>query len=538
MKKIISLSLIMICYYALHAQTYPVTFDNLNLPIQENVWRGKDQKGGFSSNGFVFRNTYDAGWDYWTGASYCNIKDDTSEGFTNQFASYALGGINKTEQYATLTGNAWIILEKPAKINGMFISNSTYTALSIKNGDAFAKKFGGVDGNDKDYFKLKAFGMYNGIKVDSAEMMLADYTASDNAKDYILKDWSWLDLSQWPIIDSIGFDYESSDTGKYGINTPKYFCVDDINGASPESFIHYEDFENFALDSTGYWNGSNLSGGFLISNMYFENNNNLSLNTWNGWSVSNHTDRNTAGWTNEFSVISGSGMSNSKNYLVGKDRAIIRMPYNQGLSTIDVGTSIMVNNTTYAYYSMKEGVAPSKKFGGTSGNDPDYFKLLIQGFDKNGNYVDSVEFFLADYRFSDNNNDYVVKDWQQVDISNLVLKSAIRLEFSLSSSDNGALGMNTPAYFCMDDAIQLFGGNVKKQESAQIQVYPNPASNFLNIKLKGNASLAISDLQGKTFLNSNYDGINGIDISQLNTGIYLVTIQQNGKMYHAKFVKQ
>jgi hypothetical protein len=197
-----------------------------------------------------------------------------------------------------------------------------------------------------------------------------------------------------------------------------------------------------------------------------------------------------------------------------------------------------VNNTTYAYYSMKEGVAPSKKFGGASGNDPDYFKLLIQGFDKNGNYVDSVEFFLADYRFSDNNNDYVVKDWQQVDISNLVLKSAIRLEFSLSSSDNGALGMNTPAYFCMDDAIQLFGGNIKKQESALIQVYPNPASNFLNIKLKGNASLTISDLQGKTFLNSNYDGINGIDISQLNTGIYLVTIQQNGKMYHAKFVKQ
>ena len=538
MKKICGFTYLMTVCVMLSAQTYPVTFDNLPLPNQENVWKGQDQSGGFISNGLRFRNTYDSTWDYWTGAAYSNVQDKTTAGFGNQFASYAGGGINKTSQYATLTENARIVMEKKSKISGMYISNSTYAALSMKNGDAFAKKFGGISGNDKDYFILKAYGLANGQVVDSAQLHLADYTFTDNASDYILSDWTWLDLSQWPMIDSLYFDYESSDTGKFGINTPKYFCVDDINGASPQSIITHENFETFGLDSSGHWNGNTARGGFLTSNMYFENNYNPDWQSWSGWAVSDIKDTLTRGFDNQYSVISGSGNNNSDHYLVGYGSSTIRLPYNDGIATTGNGLAIMVNNSTYAYYSMREGDAFSKKFGGTTGNDPDYFKLLIKGYDKAGYYIDSVEFYLADFRFSNNADDYIVKDWTQVDISKLVLNRAIRLEFSLSSSDNGSFGMNTPAFFCVDDVMHPTTGSVAKMKSENIGVYPNPAKDNLYIQLEGQAKATVYDLNGQIVLANESADAAAINISALKPGVYFIQLEKEGKQYHAKFVKQ
>ena len=63
--------------------------------------------------------------------------------------------------------------------------------------------------------------------------------------------------------------------------------------------------------------------------------------------------------------------------------------------------SLMVTNTTYAALSMRDGDSFAKKFGGPSGNDPDYFRLTITGKDSGGSTIGSVEFYLADYRFAD-----------------------------------------------------------------------------------------------------------------------------------------
>jgi hypothetical protein len=97
---------------------------------------------------------------------------------------------------------------------------------------------------------------------------------------------------------------------------------------------------------------------------------------------------------------------------------------------------------------MKDGYAQAKKFGGSSGDDPDWFLLTITGKDASGAETGTVEFYLADYRFEDSSEDYIVDDWEYVDLSSLgVVKS---LEFNLNSSDAGDFGMNTPTYFAMD----------------------------------------------------------------------------------------
>ena len=64
--------------------------------------------------------------------------------------------------------------------------------------------------------------------------------------------------------------------------------------------------------------------------------------------------------------------------------------------------------------------------------------------------TDSVDFYLADYRFADNSEDYIVKDWTFVSLE--ALGDVDSLLFSLTSTDNDSMfGMNTPAYFCMDN---------------------------------------------------------------------------------------
>lgn len=100
---------------------------------------------------------------------------------------------------------------------------------------------------------------------------------------------------------------------------------------------------------------------------------------------------------------------------------------------------------------MRDGCFPANKFGGPSGDDPDWFLLTITGKDASGADTNTVEFYLADYRFEDNSEDYIVDSWEYVDLSSLgVVKS---LEFSLSSSDVGDFGINTPTYFAMDSLI-------------------------------------------------------------------------------------
>ncbi len=80
----------------------------------------------------------------------------------------------------------------------------------------------------------------------------------------------------------------------------------------------------------------------------------------------------------------------------------------------------------------------AKQFGGADGTDPDYFKLLIWGFGGTAS-TDTIEYYLADYRFEENEKDYIIKTWQWVDLSSLGRVDS--LMFGLESSDNGDWGM-------------------------------------------------------------------------------------------------
>jgi len=208
------------------------------------------------------------------------------------------------------------------------------------------------------------------------------------------------------------------------------------------------DFEDLSLSTDSYWNGSDGSGGFTSGGAGF---NNLYDDTygpyWEGFAYSNMTDTQTRGFGNQYSAITGVGINSSSNYGVSYSGFYGIIPTVTFSEPITVSGAYLTN-TTYAFWTIMEGGAFSKKFGGDGGDDPDWFKLTITGTDEENNPTGTVDFYLADYRFDDNTKDFIVDQWTWVDLSSL--GDVMSLEFALSSSDTGDFGMNTPAYFAMD----------------------------------------------------------------------------------------
>jgi hypothetical protein len=207
------------------------------------------------------------------------------------------------------------------------------------------------------------------------------------------------------------------------------------------------DFEDLQMPSSGYWNGSDASGQFTSGDMVFSNHYNADYSTWDSYAYSTLNDTKTAGYGNQYSVYDAANNGNAFAifYPSYSGDAYCAFQNDQEYQL----KSIELCNDTYTALSMKDGDAYRKKFGGDSGNDPDWFKVDIIGFNAAGDSIGNVEFYLADYRFDDNSQDYIVNQWTRVDLSGL--GKVNKLAFRFGSSDTGAYGINTPSYVCLDN---------------------------------------------------------------------------------------
>ena len=73
----------------------------------------------------------------------------------------------------------------------------------------------------------------NGADTGSVTFFLADYRFSDNALDYIVDEWTTVDLTALGMnTRSIELEFDSSDVGTFGFNTPTYVAMDNLALAS------------------------------------------------------------------------------------------------------------------------------------------------------------------------------------------------------------------------------------------------------------------------------------------------------------------
>lgn len=205
-------------------------------------------------------------------------------------------------------------------------------------------------------------------------------------------------------------------------------------------------FEDVPLGSGGIWQppvGENEmpSGGWLFTNFN-------EYGYWGGFTASNRTDLNQTGLNAQYTAVPGVGYDGSSQYAVAYTYGMQTEVYAADGQTHTV-TGCYITNNLWAYQDIFEGSMGQTPFGGLTGDDPDWFKLTATGKNANGQTVGELDFYLADYRFANNEEDYVVDTWEWFDLSPLGPVASI--SFSLSSTKSNYGGMITPAYFCMDN---------------------------------------------------------------------------------------
>jgi len=302
--------------------------------------------------------------------------------------------------------------------------------------------------------------------------------------------------------------------------------------------------EELTLPENSYWDGSsNPSGtsftnGHVIYPNFFE----PSFGGYwaEGWAYSNKTDNTTPGFLNIFSAITGGGVNGSSNYALGQNGAVLNFTPEAFMGSMD---GFFVTNSTYAALSMRDGDDYAKKFGGQDGTDPDWFKLTVTAWLFGSPKEQTVEFYLADFRFPDSDDDYIVTDWRWVDLTSLGIMDS--LQFELSSTDNDPqFGMNTPAFFCIDNFTTMDDvWSVKEQVVNPFKVFPNPANETLHISLTNapdnQTSIQILDLNGR-FITQNKlsNTFTSINLNELNSGTYFLNFINNTGVYTEKFTKK
>lgn len=227
-------------------------------------------------------------------------------------------------------------------------------------------------------------------------------------------------------------------------------------------------FENLYLDSESFWAGPDTKGtvmegtygdemvGSFVSGSYqFSNSYNTSYGSWSGFAYSNRTatDFNTI-TPDQYNSVVGHGYDNSENFAVAFNSGEIKV-LNSPL-TGDSIRGLYITNSAYAantiLYAKEEDYA--HKFG-----KGDWMKVTFTGYHADGTEA-KLDYYLADYRSDKEADHYCLDTWQWVDLR--PLGEVTSISFSLDGSDSGQWGLNTPAYFCLDN----FNGNRVVGEAA------------------------------------------------------------------------
>ncbi len=248
--------ILLVCLFSLSATARlpaAIVVDFEELPLAPNSHsNGYDfgaTDGGFQSQGALF-NTKEFG----PGWSYSNVNNTTNPDYSNHFAAFTGTGAGGGGNYALANGY-WdlvanqfndvpfnpvdvtqlrqlpsIVLPAGTQAANLQVTNATYPALLMRDGNVFSQPFGGANRDRADYFKLSVFGINSANQAlgTQVEFYLADYRFADNTLDYVVKQWETLDLTPLAGARSLHFNLSSSDVGEFGMNTPGYFAIDNL----------------------------------------------------------------------------------------------------------------------------------------------------------------------------------------------------------------------------------------------------------------------------------------------------------------------
>lgn len=273
---IVSLSCLSLAVHVNNAQAASqndamvATFDDLSLE-PESHWRGDETsdepESVFRSGGFLFDNYLWAEYDFWGKFAYSNETSTTYASLDDQFHSAVGHGAEGSSIYGVAyvadamfgPGSTCFYVADNAEgdsISGCYITNSAWGKDAVINGDGMSSVPGPFATGD--YFSLTATGTRADGTTASLDFYLADYRSENSADHYCLDTWEWFDLRPLGKVTKVSFSMNSTKSNDYGISTPTYFCIDNIDGVRPlrevepieivsyETTLNLDDYFSFA----------------------------------------------------------------------------------------------------------------------------------------------------------------------------------------------------------------------------------------------------------------------------------------------------
>ncbi len=282
-------------------------------------------------------------------------------------------------------------------------------------------------------------------------------------------------------------------------------------------------------EETGAWTGTYDDDETLIESQCFEfvHSSISEWQTWWGFTASNSADRQrrTDYITYQYSNMPEGGImlnedgsikksengtpvvSASVPYLVAYYSQFmaprpIDMKFVDGKAYEAVGVYLTLNS--YTYYTVEEGDAYCRSFA-----DGDALTLTIHGVAPDQSEK-TIDVKLASF---ENGDITITRGWKYVDLSELGTVNEIY--FTMSSTDKGNYGDNTPEYFCMDKLmVRDTNSGINSVNASSGLAYDRETK---LVEADGESFVAVYDVAGCMIA----FGEGRVDVSGLRSGIYV-----------------
>lgn len=335
---------------------------------------------------------------------------------------------------------------------------------------------------------------------------------------------------------SAGFDL----SGVAVINAGQPYVIADMEGLLTDantfelpSFENYDEFiENENAFHKNYTSGGLVFPGVAVESYGYEFD--------FGWGLSNITDVETATATEN----SGTGYNNnyyasaSLSGLEGEGKTYLQGYYSSYNTEEHLAVSKQDGNTFYPKGVYVCQSMASYNYPTTDPLESGWFKVVATGYDESGAVTGTSELYLIDFRTDTEgkvlgNRD----DWRFLDLASLGQVSKVK--FTLESNYVGEYGINIPTYLCIDNFVY---SNDNKNAIAEvndnnlnINIYPNPATEYVTISNVKDCMVRVTDLQGRMVYSNKADN-DTIQINNLTSGTYIVSVVSNNNIATKKLI--
>ena len=181
-----------------------------------------------TAGNYSFMNYYNESYKSWNGFAVSRTTDTSFAGYgtASEFNSCVGGGMESMQFAVGYYSEYNFLMEdqvpaiyatKAFRPKSVHVNNAASAYISMMNGDDFAKKF-----TSEDYFVLTITGM----TADDEETGHVDFYLAKDGK--IVNEWTKVDLTPLGTVDHVQFTMKSSDTSYGFMNTPAYFCIDNM----------------------------------------------------------------------------------------------------------------------------------------------------------------------------------------------------------------------------------------------------------------------------------------------------------------------